>query len=424
MNSRDASKLSTYALRKEKESRDKGRAAVRAKEEIPALVEKIKSLIAAGKDKEQDTMFQITEYQLAINQLNSALFATGMSAKEVDDYISNVIGKPYTWRYGKTKHADDMTGGYSAKETPADDEFLEHYGILGMKWGIRRYQNPDGTLTALGKKHLEDGETQKAIDKWNEKKGSAIARGDKKFVEKHLDYMTNEDINKFNERLKARNTIAGLKKEAEGINSERFKNWLNTASNVVQNAGNLAENGIRLYNSVVKINNTFSSHKLKPINTNPEGEKKGETISETWENGKLTRRQRQYTDDDGNRRDVTKNYTEEKKRPETITNTYDETGKKTQSSRTYTDDSGNKVTDVHQYVPKGDGNNKGGGKKSDSGSSNSGPKDWSKEFTEYSKKQAEAIKKSEAIDAYNDDAIKKQAAAYWQDQKKKKGGKG
>lgn len=29
---------------------------------------------------------------------------------------------------------------------------LIHYGIKGMKWGIRRYQNPDGTLTAAGKK--------------------------------------------------------------------------------------------------------------------------------------------------------------------------------------------------------------------------------------------------------------------------------
>lgn len=33
-----------------------------------------------------------------------------------------------------------------------DDMVLAHHGIKGQKWGVRRYQNEDGTLTAAGKR--------------------------------------------------------------------------------------------------------------------------------------------------------------------------------------------------------------------------------------------------------------------------------
>ena len=36
--------------------------------------------------------------------------------------------------------------------------YLIHHGILGQKWGVRRFQNKDGSLTELGKERLQKGD--------------------------------------------------------------------------------------------------------------------------------------------------------------------------------------------------------------------------------------------------------------------------
>ena len=52
------------------------------------------------------------------------------------------------------------------------DNVLEHHGILGQKWGVRRFQNKDGSLTPSGKKRYDETETKEKRHLGIDKRGN------------------------------------------------------------------------------------------------------------------------------------------------------------------------------------------------------------------------------------------------------------
>lgn len=64
---------------------------------------------------------------------------------------------------------------------------LQHAGIKGMKWGVRRYQNKDGTLTDAGKKRYN-------------KNMSDDARTASELKKKKVSELSNAELKKLNER--------------------------------------------------------------------------------------------------------------------------------------------------------------------------------------------------------------------------------
>lgn len=146
---------------------------------------------------------------------------------------------------------DGLEGG-TTFEGESDD--LSHWGIKGMKWGIRRFQNKDGSLTPEGKKRYGDGNEldEQAL---KDAKERAVKSGDPDRIRAYQSEMSNDELRKAIDRVKLHNDL----RDYENKRNQAVEDRVKRASDKLGTIKQTADTAVGLWNVVAKINNTFNS---------------------------------------------------------------------------------------------------------------------------------------------------------------------
>lgn len=92
---------------------------------------------------------------------------------------------------------------------------LQHWGIKGMKWGVRRYQNKDGSLTPAGQKRYDDHEDYKRAHD-----------------SKSVSQMSDRELRERNNRLQMEQQYKQLTKK-KSVGEKAVKTFIATAGTIV-----------------------------------------------------------------------------------------------------------------------------------------------------------------------------------------------
>lgn len=196
------------------------------------------------------------------------------------------------------------------------DEILEHYGILGMRWGVRRFQNKDGSLTNAGQKryggssdkkvrhkpssarklakqraaNLEKARQAKIAKKqYEEDKKKALESGTAADVLKYKGKLTNMELQSAMNRINLEQQLFTMAQKDVKSGWDKMDSLMNKVGKVTD----YSSKAINFYNVIAKVNNSFSDSKMKII-----GEKNEKPVDKNIE--KLIKK--------GTKEDILKNW--------------------------------------------------------------------------------------------------------------------
>lgn len=107
---------------------------------------------------------------------------------------------------------------------------LYHHGIKGQKWGIRRYQNPDGSLTPAGRRRLERKDAR-----WVRRNSERVYRDTYKRSNQELnDYITNTLNPQYEGQNRGRSYVNAFNRQMAAVMNRNVGDVRSPSGRVVQ----------------------------------------------------------------------------------------------------------------------------------------------------------------------------------------------